>query len=334
MAVLGLNTTNYGGELLEHILTLSTTSNELVEKGLIMIIPGIHKAVSIPRIRSGKMLQKRKENPLLDDGKGDFTYSEKELKPHDMMAFTVFNPRSFEHVWREYQPKGDLVFSELPANIQSVLLGELLKQTEKELGNLYINGVYEEGTNDQLLLDGILTQAAKDTDVVKVASTGTTMRARLKELRAAIPATLRANPALRILMSVEEFDTYDDELTDLDSKGKDDTEVNARRYKGIAIETLANWPQGLIVATPCSHGADGNLFAAVNLQDDENVIQVEKWAPASELYFFKMLMKADTNIGFGDEFIALDWRPGGAFAAEDSGSGSEGETNPDPDPED
>ncbi len=88
------------------------------------------------------------------------------------------------------------------------------------------------------------------------------------------------------------------------------------------------------MATPCSHGADGNLFAAVNLQDDENVIQVEKWAPASELYFFKMLMKADTNIGFGDEFIALDWRPGGAFAAEDSGSGSEGETNPDPDPED
>jgi len=317
MAILGLNTTNYSSELLEHILTLTTTKNELVEKGLIMVIPGIHKAVSIPRIKSGKMLQKRKEDPQKSDSKGDFTYSEKKLEPHDMMAFTIFNPRSFEHIWKEYQPKGDLVFSELPPQIQSVLVGELLKQTEKELGFLYINGEYQEGTDDRLLMNGILTQAAKDEDVIKVATTATTMLGRLKELRTAIPTTLRNDPALRILMSVEDFDTYDDELTNLMVKGKDATEVNARRYKGITIETLVDWPQGLIVATPCSMSADGNLYAAVNLQDDENVIQIDKWANASELYFFKMLMKADTNIGFGEEFIALDWREDGAFVPEE-----------------
>ena len=49
------------------------------------------------------------------------------------------------------------------------------------------------------------------------------------------------------------------------------------------------------------------------MQDDENVILIDKWANASELYFFKMLMKADTQIGFGEEFIALDWRADGAF---------------------
>ena len=313
MAVIGLNTTNYSGELLEHILTLATTRNELVEKGLIMVIPGIHKAVSIPRIKSGKMLQKRKEDPQKSDSKGDFTYSEKKLEPHDMMAFTIFNPRSFEFIWRQYQPKGDLVFSELPANIQQVLLGELLKQTEKELGDLYINGVYEEGTNDKLLMNGILTQAAKDGDVVKVETKETTMIGRLKELRKAIPTTLRNDPTLRILMSVDDFDTYDDELTARDSKNADETEENKRRYKGITIVPLVDWPQKVMVATPCSMGADGNLYAAVNLQDDENVVQVDKWANASELYFFKMLMKADTNIGFGEEFIALDWRPNGAF---------------------
>lgn len=76
---------------------------------------------------------------------------------------------------------------------------------------------------------------------------------------------------------------------------------------------LTQWPEGLIVATICDSGMNGNLFAAVNLQDDENVIQIDKWANASELYFFKMLMKADTQIGFGEEFIALDWRADGAF---------------------
>ena len=46
----------------------------------------------------------------------------------------------------------------------------------------------------------------------------------------------------------------------------------------------------------------------MNLSDDEDVIQIDKLAPASELYFFKMLMKADTNIAFGEEFIVLDKR--------------------------
>ena len=212
-----------------------------------------------------------------------------------------------------YQPKGDLVFTQLPPNVQQILLGEILKQVEQELGYQYICGTYEEGNDDEMLMDGILTQAAKDVDVVKVATVGTTMLQRLKELRTAIPSTLRNNTNLRILMSVEDFDEYDDELTNLPNKGKDATEVNARRYKGIPIEALAQWPQGLMVATLCSSGTDGNLFAAVNLQDDENVIQIDKWANASELYFIKMLMKADTNIGFGEEFIALDWRANGAF---------------------
>ena len=67
------------------------------------------------------------------------------------------------------------------------------------------------------------------------------------------------------------------------------------------------------MCTLCSPDAGGNLFAAVNLQDDEDVIQIDKISNASELYFFKMLMKADTQIGFGEEFIALDWRADGAF---------------------
>ena len=313
MAITGLNTTNYSGEVLEQVLTLATTGNELVGRGLIMIIPGVQKAISVPRIKSNKMLQKRKEDPQKSDSKGDFTYSEKKLEPKDMMAFTLFNPRAFEHIWRPYQPKGDLVFTELPPNVQTILLGELLKQVQQELGSLYISGKYVDGSDDTMLMDGILTQAAKDTEVVKVKSVATTMLNRLKELRASIPTTLRNNTNLRILMSVEDFDTYDDELTSLAQKGKDATEVNARRYKGITIEPMAQWPQGLIVATPCSQGMDSNLFVAVNLQDDENVIKIDQWANASELYFFKMLMKADTNIGFGEEFIALDWRTDGAF---------------------
>lgn len=109
-----VDNTNYNGEVLERILTVAATSNELVEKGLIMVIPGVNKKISIPRLKVGKMLQKRKENPQVSDSKGDFNWSEQVLEPHDFMAFTVFNPRSFEHIWRKWQPTGNLVFRELP----------------------------------------------------------------------------------------------------------------------------------------------------------------------------------------------------------------------------
>lgn len=310
MAIVVKNT-NYNGEVLETVLTTASTGNELVSKGLVMVIPGVEKKLSVPRLKTGKMLQKRKPNPGLDDSKGDFTYSEHELDPKDFMAFTTFNPRTFEHIWRKWQPKGNLVFSQLPPEAQNKLLDALSKQVQFELGWHYVNGVY--GDTDEELMDGILTQAAKDTDCIVVSSEEETMLGVLADIRRSIPKAMRENPNLRILMSVDDFDRYDDELTKREHKNSDETEVNRKRYKGITIETVATWPDGVIVATLCSPDADGNLFVAVNLQDDESVIQIDKISNASELYFFKLLMKADTNIGFGEEFVVFDGRENPAF---------------------
>lgn len=312
MAIVVRNT-NYNGEVLEKILTLATTGNDLVEKGLIMVIPGVEKKISLPRIKTGRMLQKRKENPTLEDSKGNFNYSEKSLDPEDFMAFTTFNPRAFEHIWRKWQPKGNLVFSELPPEAQNTLLDELSKRVKFELGWHYINGEF--GDDDDHLFDGILTQAARDTEVVVVSAPSDTssMLAKLKAVRAAVPKALRENPNLRILMSIDDFDKYDNELTEREYKNASETDLNKKRYKGITIETLNSWPDDLIVATICSPSADGNLFAGVNLQDDEEVIQIDKWMNSSELYFFKLLMKADTNIAFGEEFVVLDTRKSPVF---------------------
>ena len=304
---LSVKNTNYNGEVLQTLLTLAATGNEIVEKGLLCVIPNIQKSVSVPRIKSGKMLQKRKKNPQISDSKGDFVYSEKELAPKDMMAFTVFDPSAFESIWRPFQPKGDLVFQELPAEVQNKLLEELSKQVTFELGDHYVNGTY--GDDDDHLMDGILTQAAKDSDIIIVESAEATITGRLKAVRAAIPKAIRNNSSLRIIMSIDDFDKYDDELTAREGKNASETDVNSMRYKGITIETLASWPDDLSVATLCSPSSStSNLFAAVNLSDDENVIQIDKLSAPSELYFFKMLMKADTNIAFGEEFVVLDKR--------------------------
>ena len=182
-----VNNTNYNGEVLERILTVATTGNELVDKGLIMVIPGVEKKISVPRLKAGKMLQKRKEDPQKSDAQGDFNYSEQTLEPHDFMAFTVFNPRAFEQIWRKWQPKGNLVFAELPPEAQNALLEALSKQVQFELGNLFVNGEYVSGGTDDQLMDGILTQAAKASDVIVVNPEGpTSMIDRLYAVRNAM----------------------------------------------------------------------------------------------------------------------------------------------------
>ncbi|KAA6347826.1 hypothetical protein EZS27_004691 [termite gut metagenome] len=310
-----IQNTNYNGEVLERLLTLATTGNEIVEKGLIYIIPGVEKKISVPRLKTGKMLQQRKELPKPDDSQGDFKWSEKELNPKDCMAFTLFNPRTFEHVWRRWQPKGELVFADLPPEGQNALLDVMSRQIQMELGDHYING--EHGTDDDHLFDGILIQIKRDKDVLILNVVTSTMTDRLRAIRDAIPVAIRNHPNLRILMSIADFDAYDDELTQRESKNADETKVNEHRFKGITIETLAAWPQGLIIATLCADDISGNLFAAVNLQDDEHVIQIDKYMNAGELYFFKMLLKVDTNIGFGEEVVVLDFRDGPEFIHED-----------------
>ena len=139
---INIQNSNYDGEVLEQILTVATTGNDLVEKGLIHVEPNVSLKFSIPRLKTGTMLQKRKEQPDVADSKGDHNYSEHELKPVDFMAFTTFNPRSFEKVWRQWQPKGNLVFAELPPEAQNALLAAMAKQVTFELGFHFIQGQY------------------------------------------------------------------------------------------------------------------------------------------------------------------------------------------------
>jgi len=313
-----IQNTNYNGEVLERLLTLAATGNELVERGLIRIEPNISFQFSIPRLKAGRMLRKRVEQPEDSDSKGEFLYSERILKPVDFMAFTTFNPRSFERIWRPWQPKGNLVFAQLPAEAQNALLAELAKTVNFELGWHFVNGVYEDD-DDSKLFNGIVTRMSADPDRVTVTSVESTQIGRLNDLKLAIPVWMRPNPGLRILMSVADFDKYDDELTSQQFKGANYTDTNPERFKGIRLVPLANWPNDLLVATICGMDYNTNLWAGVNLQNDMDVIQIDKLTNAGERYFFKMLMKADTNTAFGEEVIWLDMR--------------QADPDPDPDPD-
>lgn len=301
-----IKNTNYNGEVLERLFTLAVLGCQIVDKGLLCVIPNVSKKLSIPRLKTGKMLQKVKEMPDDKDSKGGYNYSEHVLEPEEFMAFTTFNPNTLRNIWRPWQPKGDLVFTELPPNVQNELLDALSKQVKFELGLHYINGEF--GDDDDHLFNGILYRMAYDGDVKRISTTETSMIGKLYAVKAAIPETIKENPALRYIMSMEDWELYDQELTNREHKNSDETALNQKSFKGVKIETLAGWPTGLIVATLCAPDETGNLFAGVNLSEDEDVIQIDKLTNAGERYFFKMKMQADTNIAFGEEVVVLDTR--------------------------
>ena len=312
-------TTAYAGEVLEQLLVKATTGNQIVAKGHIHVQPNVTKKFAIPRLKAGKMLQRRKEQPVESDSKGDFTIDEKYLEPKDVMAFTTFNPRVFENIWRPFQTTGNLVFSELPSNVQSALLTELAKVVDFELGGELINGVYH-ATDEGKYFDGILTRIVADNNVVKIASPAAITQAnvvsKMKLVRAAVPKAIKANPNLKLFMSVEDAESYEYELTDKPTKGADYTNMNPERFKGIPVVALADWPKDVIVAAIATSGIDSNFWAGVSLADDAETIQIDKLTAAGEKYFFKMLMKVDTNIVFGEDIVLYDGRAAAVIAGD------------------
>lgn len=312
LPVITINTI-YAGEVLDKLLVRATTSNELVDGGHIHLEPNVQKKFTIPRLKVGKMLQKRKEQPTEEDSKGDFNVSEKYLEPQDVMAFTTFNPRSFEKFWRPFQPTGNLVFRELPPEVQNQMLEEMAKVIDFELGYEFING--EKGDIEGKYFDGILTRIVADADVVKVPNALAIAEAniidKLKLVVANIPKAMKKatiKPKVKIFMSVTNAEMYDYVLTEKPYKGVDYTGMNPERFKGYKIVPLADWPDDVIVAAYASADMSSNFWAGVDYVDDAEVIQIDKLTNAGEKYFFKMLMKADTNIVFGEDIVLYDGR--------------------------
>ncbi len=152
----------YTGEALQTMLVAAFTGNEIVDKGLIHVQPNISKNFYLPRIKPGKMLRKRVEQPKDSDSKGDFRIDDKVLTPEEFHGLHDIQPTGFQSIsWRKWQPTGELIFAELPAEAQALMLSEMAKTVQFELGWHIINGQYAE-TGDDKLFNGILKRITED----------------------------------------------------------------------------------------------------------------------------------------------------------------------------
>ena len=331
---------NYTGEVLSDLLTLTAQDNETYKEGLIHVKSGIQKKYALPSVRLGKIIQDHKATPTSSEG--EYQFAERYLEPENFMVYLEFNPRDFEQYYRPFQPTGNLVFRELDPKVQATMI-RLLMERKTE----YINhaiwcaaekanadkvsasdgtglGTTEIGSEDsagpmkyfngaimRMLLNAAAGEETEDAKCgkVKIAGTGTFANGEAveKELFAMWQATepkVRKKAGLVILMDYKSWDAYNQYLAGKSSKYNDNREENEHRFQGKRIIPLVALPDDTIIIGCFTTGMDSNLWMGIDYPNDEEVLQVEKLQANSELYFFKMLIKMDVNIVRPSEITA------------------------------
>ena len=333
--------TNYTGEVLEDLLTLTAQENETYKEGLIHVKSGIQKKYALPSIRLGKIIQDHKATPT--SSVGEYTFAERYLEPEDFMIYFEFNPRDYEDYYKSFQPYGNLVFRELDPKIQATMI-RLLMESKNEYvnqsiwcsaipaeaakisssdgsvaaGSTEIGGEaeagpmkYFNGAIARMLMNAAAAPTSEDAKCgqVNIAGTGTFAdgEAVEKELYAmwkATPPKIRKKAGLVILMDYKSWDAYNKYLSDKTMKYSDNRSENERRFQGKRIIPMVALPDDTIFFGVFTTGVDSNLWMGIDYVNDENVLQVEKLQANSELYFFKALLKMDVNIVRPSEITA------------------------------
>jgi hypothetical protein len=298
-------TTNFAGTYDERVLSRALTGNETVQKGLLM--PRIvEDKESFSRVTVTNFIQDRVPTPTSG---GDASLDERFLKPEDYMGYLEFNSRLFEHHWLEYAMDGELVFRELPEPVRVAMVSEVLKIHDNYLGiAIWQNRkTSPAATAPYNKFDGLLYKLDVDANTLKVTSpvalTTANIIAKVKDVRKRAPVAVRNNPNFKIIMSYEDFELWGDALEALTYKGQSPENAVPTSIRETVIVPVLGMPKDNMVAGIFTDDFQSNFRIGMARGNNAEFVQVERLQANSELFFLKMLMKCDVQVGFTDEAV-------------------------------
>ncbi|QKG56997.1 hypothetical protein GKZ68_10385 [Hymenobacter sp. BRD128] len=293
--------TTYAGEAAAQFAVKAVVGNEIVQGGHVYVRDGIKKALTIPRMVVGNVIQDRKPTP--DTSLGTMTVDGRTLVPADYTIYAEFNPRDFEQHWYATQLNPTLIDRRLPVTIESVIIQEVLKRHNEYLGLAILQGNTSLTTNLKYF-NGLITRAKADVLVPKVASpvalTTVNIGDALQSTLNSISRAVLYNPGLKFFVSYKTAQIWEQYQRNTLYKGVDMTAAGIMRFAGRTIVPLNGMPDDTIFLAIGSADSNSNLWVGMNSTDD-NTLQLQRLQNNSELYFVKMLMKVDTNYGFSEE---------------------------------
>lgn len=328
MEALNITDQNFAGTFANTMIVRATLDMDTVEKGCIYVIDGIKKSYSIPRLDVSNFVQARAATP---QSQGAILVDRTVLTPQDYMVYLEFNPRDYEQHWFSYQLNKNLLDETLPQTAESFTVYQLLRRlgewneralwqsrlTYNPLNPGYVTAVSKgapASAQQYQYFDGLAVKFLNDATVLKVAgavpvagitfSSTSTLYTPFESLLALIPEPLlfkygKAGTKFHVGSAVKL--NYESFLTGTGFKNNDTTEKSIDRYKGYEVEVLQGMPADFIVFCVSRPDIDSNIFLGLNSTDDENNVQLQRLQANSELFFIKLLLKADPNSGYGDQ---------------------------------
>lgn len=329
---LQLNDTNFSGTFANFMITRATLDMDTVEKGNIYVIDGIKKSHSIPRLDVSGFVQARNATPL---SAGSIIVDRTVLTPQDYMVYLEFNPRDYEQHWFSYQLQRNLLEETLPETAESYTVYQTLRRlgewNERALWRSrmvynpsnpnYITAasVNAPSTDQQYqYFDGLIVKLLADPTTLQV-SNPVTITPTYSTTNGFYPfeqcLSLMAtnNPALlfkygadglKFHVSANTQLAYESFLTfQMVYKNNDATERSINRYRGYDVTVCKGMPDNTVLLCISRPDIDSNLFLGLNSTDDESNVQLQRVQNNSEMFFIKILMKADATQGYGDQAV-------------------------------
>ena len=298
--------TNFWGDVVEELMALAVTHNEIVEGGHIFISDKIQKKRALNRITMSNIIQAVAATPT---PQGQFTLDERALDPDDFMVYVEFDPGDFREAWEYLAPKGDFVFTELTPKVQAELLRQVIEGANgvnEYMGSAILIGDKTSGTPPFDRFNGIITKAKADADVIDVtgyASLDTSnIAAKLKSIKDQSRVATRRNSKFKMFTSVVDAEKYAEFQKAQVNKGVDVTSGGVMKIDGTPIIPLVGMPENTVFATIADSTRGSNIWLGVKGIADYSTVKVMPVQNNSDLWFFKMKMGADTQIKFGQDF--------------------------------
>ena len=296
--------TTYAGEAASQFITKAITGADTINGGHVYVKDGIKKKFTIPRWDADyeDFIQDRAATPT---SKGEMDVTGKALTPADYMIYTEFNPRDFEDHWYATQLNPTLLDRSLPMTVESVVVQEVLKRHMKYFNKMIWNGDTGLSTIYKYF-NGFIANAVADADVIDVSTpitlTAGNVAGEFDRGYALIPTALRYDDNMKYFVSYATYDLYHQYQIAQTYKGIDVTKVADPVFKGKQVVKIADFPDNCYMIAKGTAGMDSNLWVGLNSVSDEG-LQLQKLQNNSELYYIKLLMKADVQIGWGAEVV-------------------------------
>lgn len=302
--------TNFAGDVVEELMMLAVTENEIVEGGHIYVDEDIQLKRSLPRVRQTNIIQDMAATPT---SFGSITTDERQLIPDPFLVYIEFDPNEFRKLWAFAAPRGEFVYTELDPSIQAELLRMLLEGeggVNNYMGSAILQGDKVSGVAPLNKFNGLIYRAVNDADVSAIAApvalTGGSsgnIADKFQLIYDASRIPVRNDPDFKYLISVVDFEKWRSFLQAKTYKSIDETQDAPKFYHGKNLVPLVGMPENTIIATTSNPTRKSNIWLGVRGTIDQTTIKVAPVQNNSDLWFFKMKMNADTQIKFGQDLV-------------------------------